>query len=129
MAVDQTEVFISWLDGEEKKKNWTDYELAKSAGISHSVISRARQGILPKWEACEKIANAFGVPPILAYQKAGLLDTDPNTDPWVEEQKYKLKQIPPEMRPMAARVIEGFVEESQEERSLARSRKTKPVKS
>ena len=69
----QANEFIEWLNEKERSKNWSDYELSKRAGISHSVLSRARSGILPKWDACESIANALDVSPILVFRMAGLL--------------------------------------------------------
>ena len=36
----QADTFLEWLDEQENLRNWSDYEVAKNAGISHSVISR-----------------------------------------------------------------------------------------
>lgn len=70
---EKIEKFVRFLDHQLAKKGWTDYQLAKRAGISSSVISHARQGKLPKWDACEKIATALGIPPEMVFRAAGLL--------------------------------------------------------
>ena len=68
--------FIIWLDSELSIRGWTDYKLAKTAGFNHSVISRARMGVIPRWEACAGIAKAFELPVEIVFRKAGLLPAD-----------------------------------------------------
>ena len=70
---ERTEKFIRFLDKELAARGWTDYQLAKRAGISPSVISRARTGTLPKWEASERIAHAFQIPVETVFRMAALL--------------------------------------------------------
>jgi transcriptional regulator with XRE-family HTH domain len=66
--------FIEWLDHGERRMGWTDYQLAKKAKISHSMLSRARNdGIPPKWDALKKIADALDSPPTAAFRAAGLM--------------------------------------------------------
>ncbi len=66
-------MFIDWLDEQLRFKGWNDRQLALRAGISHSVISKARTGNLPKWEACLALAAALDVPAELVFRQAGLL--------------------------------------------------------
>ncbi len=65
--------FIEWVNSVEKSHGWTDNKWTTKAGISASVLSRARQGIIPKWDACLALANAAHLSPITAFRKAGLL--------------------------------------------------------
>lgn len=77
--------FIGWLDALENSKGYTDYEVAKQGGFSHSVLSRARAGIPPGWDVCAKIADVFDVSPITAFRKAGLLPPGPDNEIRFEE--------------------------------------------
>jgi transcriptional regulator with XRE-family HTH domain len=54
--------FIEWLDRELAERGWNDHQLAYHAGISHSVISKARRGTAPRWDACAAIAGALNIP-------------------------------------------------------------------
>ncbi|MBT7069538.1 MAG: hypothetical protein HN975_01445 [Anaerolineae bacterium] len=73
MSMDRVSKFNQWLNDEEEKRGWTDYRLSAEAQISSSVLSRARQGSLPKWDACQSIAKALGISPVIVFRKAGLL--------------------------------------------------------
>lgn len=80
MSLETTTQFINWLDAQEERRGWTDNKLAVNAGISPSVITRARQGILPQWEACKAIASALQIPPEEVFRRAGLLSPKPAQD-------------------------------------------------
>ena len=121
--------FADWLLAELAERHWNQSDLAKNSGLTKQAITNYVGGRFPDTEAIKKIARAFRTKPEKVFRVAIGESAEPSKDEWIEKQMDKLEQIPPEMRPMASRVIEGFVEESQEERSLARSRKTKPVKS
>jgi len=66
-------MFIEWLDEQLKQLGWNDHQLARQAGISHSVISKARAGTTPKWEACVALAAALNLPAEIVFRHAGLL--------------------------------------------------------
>ncbi len=78
--------FIAWLDQKLREHYWTDSQLAQAAGISQSVISRARSGTRPGIEACIAIANAVGSHPIEVIVRAGLVpppaDWTPDREEW-----------------------------------------------
>lgn len=66
--------FFEWLDARMKDFDLTDSQLSKKAGITHSVISRARsghQGI--GWDAAKAIALALNIPPAVILYKLELL--------------------------------------------------------
>lgn len=72
--------FFEWLDARIKDFDLTDSQLARKAGITHSVISRARsghQGI--GWNAGVAIALALNLPPEVVLKKLALLPS-PNHD-------------------------------------------------
>ncbi len=94
MSVSKQEEFIVWLDGELSRRGWSDYQLAKRAQISHSVISRARSGSLPKWGACESIARALGMPTEFVFRKAGLLPSKTYDEAEYEQVAHLFGQLP-----------------------------------
>ena len=78
---ERIELFNRWLTGELKRRGWSDYHLAKKSGLTPSVISRARAGTLPKWDACVKIASGLSLPAEFVFRAAGLLPENPGEDP------------------------------------------------
>jgi hypothetical protein len=73
----QQRIFLTWVKEIENKKNWTDNQWATAAGLSHSIFSKARSGILPRWDACAALADAADVPRDHAFRAAGLMKPDP----------------------------------------------------
>lgn len=88
--------FLKWLNATEDKLGWTDYRFAKEAGISSSVLSRARSNIPPKWDACAALADAAGVPREQVFRAAGLMKPDPKLSPLKEMLIEWLDQLPEE---------------------------------
>ncbi len=65
---------MAWLDDELRKREWSDYRLAKKANLAPSVISKARNNARPMgWKACTAIANALYVPLQTVLELAGYL--------------------------------------------------------
>ena len=77
--------FIDWLNDHLAQRGWSDNQLGQQAGINASTISRARSGIAPGYEACEKIATAFGVPAEMVFRLAGLLPKESKRSPTRDE--------------------------------------------
>ena len=78
---ESAEYFTVWLNHQLRMRGWSDYHLARLAGISPSVFSKARSGSLPRWDACVKIADALDLPAEYVFRQAGLLpieDDDAN---------------------------------------------------
>lgn len=80
MSQDSVQIFNHWLDAILAEKHLNCHELTKKAGISHTVISKARHGKLPKWEACNALALALKVHPVEVFLAAGLLPPQPEFD-------------------------------------------------
>ena len=111
MTPEKTECFIAWLDNKLSEAHLTDSELAKRARMSHSVLSKARKGILPKHEACDKIAHALRVPQVEVYQAAGLIPTPQDLDTDFEQLKNLYGLLPISKRKLVVRFANMLVEE------------------
>jgi transcriptional regulator with XRE-family HTH domain len=90
----QRSEFVIWLDQELLQHGWSDHQLARRAGLSHSVISKARSGASPKWEACEALARALDLPPEIVFRKAGLLSPLSGEPADLEEWRHLLALLP-----------------------------------
>jgi transcriptional regulator with XRE-family HTH domain len=118
MSTERKHDFVIWLDEILTERNWSDNELAKRAGLSHSSISKARSGILPQWEACKAIAHALGVNPILVFRKAGLLPPGPADDVRFEDWKELIPQLDPRDEAFLKQTAQHMIETNQKERGL-----------
>jgi len=108
---EKTDEFIDWLNSELNSRGWTDYELAKRAKISPSVISRARIGSLPKYAACNSIASAMKIPLETVLRKAGLLpeNTSTQSNPEIDELAYLFQQLSAEDRKHILSIARTFL--------------------
>jgi predicted transcriptional regulator len=111
MTLERTELFTAWLNTKLSETGLTDSELAKRANMSHSVLSKARRGILPKYEACAKIAYALRVHPIEVFQIAGLIPTLQNLDTDFEELKHLYDSFPKKKRKIVIKFAKWVAEE------------------
>ena len=81
--------FLAWLDVYLTELGWSDNQLAKKAGISHTVIGKARRHIqVIGWEACFGIARALDLPPEVVLRHAGHLPASPDQDDKADELLY-----------------------------------------
>jgi transcriptional regulator with XRE-family HTH domain len=72
------ESFFTWLEDMMAARDLNDRRLSMRAGISCSVLSKARTSAQPiGFEACLALAKALYVPATLVFQKAGLLPPAP----------------------------------------------------
>lgn len=94
MVDNLAEQFIHWLDSELARMGWNDYQLSLQAGISHSMISRARRGTPPGWDVCEALARALHVPADLVFRKAGLLPDEQEDEAGFERWRKVLALLP-----------------------------------
>ena len=78
MEKDKSQVFLDWLSLRLRERNLTEHQLAKKAGIGHSIFTRARtKGIVPKWDTVYKIARALDVSVYETFRVAGLIPALP----------------------------------------------------
>jgi transcriptional regulator with XRE-family HTH domain len=112
MTQDKVEIFIKWLDSVLADNNLTDNQLAKKAKISHSVFSKVRNdGILPKWEACDKIAHALRIDAVEVFRAAGLIQSLPDLDTDFERLKHAYGTLSKKQRKIAVKLVGILVEE------------------
>jgi transcriptional regulator with XRE-family HTH domain len=120
MSLKAKDEFIAWLDELEKVNGWTDYRLSAETGLSSSVFSKARQGILPKWDALVRIADAFRVSPITAFRKAGLLPPGQEDETTFEDWKQLLSQMTPDDQEELRKIAEMKLNKRQKDGALKR---------
>jgi len=118
MSLQTKDTFIIWLDEMENRMGWTDYRLSAETGLSSSVFSKARQGILPKWDALVRIADAFNISPITAFRKAGLLPPGPADQINFEDWQYLLAKMTPEERDELLQIGTMKIERRQKQEAL-----------
>lgn len=67
-------MFSTWLQGEMGNRRWNSSRLAEESGLSTSMISLLLNGERnPGAGACNAIAGAFKIDPVIVFQAAGIL--------------------------------------------------------
>lgn len=108
MKPEEIERFQNWLQEELDLRNITPNKLAKKAGISHSVFSRVREGKLPKWKTCAKIAAALDIDPAEVFRAASLLTPLSEKEEFCNKIVYMYIRMSPEKKRLAIHILEGF---------------------
>lgn len=126
MSLEAQESFIKWLDKMEGERGWTDYRLSVETGLSSSVFSRARQGLLPKWEALVRISKAFNISPITAFRKAGLLPEGNGEQVALEDWQHLLTQLTPDEEQEMREIVSMKIERRQKAEQAERAKNFKP---
>jgi|GEM_PF-795925 len=103
--------FSEWLTAELINRGWSRSEAARRGKISPSMFDKVINGYSkPGTRFLDGIAQAFGIPPIVVYRKAGLLsevDTDKITfDDWQDILAQLSPEEQEEMRQIAIMKIE-----------------------
>jgi transcriptional regulator with XRE-family HTH domain len=72
-------IFSEWLNEQLKARNWTQAQLAKSAGLGRAVINKIINQFNkhPDPQTCVSIARALKLSPITVFRAAGLLPEEP----------------------------------------------------
>ncbi|NMC34725.1 MAG: helix-turn-helix transcriptional regulator [Veillonellaceae bacterium] len=105
--------FPKWLQEQLDARNITPHKLAKRAGISHSVFSRIREGKLPNWKTCLKIATALDVDPVYVLRIASLLPVLPAPDADFEQLRFQYYRLSPLLRRDAIRILRAIGEDDE----------------
>jgi transcriptional regulator with XRE-family HTH domain len=105
--------FSDWLQSELNKRQWSQAELAYSAGISRAVINKLlNKKTYPQPDTLQAIARALKIPVETVYRVAGLLPEESETDAFVAEIVHKLKLIKnPKRRETALRLLQALIDE------------------
>lgn len=119
MSMNSGQEFIQWLDEQEKRFEYSDYEVAKKGEFSHSALSRARtENIPPGYNICIKIADVFNVSPITVLRKAGLLPAEGDDQIRFDDWQYLLNQLPEDEREDLRLIAEAKLQKIQKQKGL-----------
>ena len=70
--------FPEWLVGQLQDRGWSQRELARRSGISHTTVSEVLSTVRrPTWDFCASIAGALGESPDAVFVRAGLKERPP----------------------------------------------------
>ena len=107
------ENFSNWLQTELDKRQWSQADLAYSAGISRAVVNKLlNKKTYPQPDTLQAIARAFKIPVETSYRAAGLLPEQSEMDDFEAEIVHKLKLIKdPKRRETALRLLNTLIEE------------------
>ncbi|NJN96561.1 MAG: helix-turn-helix domain-containing protein [Anaerolineales bacterium] len=88
----------TWASEATKKRGWSYRELARRAGISHSLISKVfSDDMPPSADFCIKIASALSESPEKVLRLAGILPSSPASDNDTLQELIELaRNLPPE---------------------------------
>jgi transcriptional regulator with XRE-family HTH domain len=87
--------FDEWLTAENKKRNWSQADLARKSGLSAPTISRLMTTVRkPGPDACAAIARAYGYPLDAVYRAAGLLQAERGAVEGEDLIAYLFAQLP-----------------------------------
>jgi transcriptional regulator with XRE-family HTH domain len=109
--------FSDWLQSELDKRQWSQAELAYSAGISRAVINKLlNKKTYPQPDTLQAIARALKIPVESIYRVAGLLPEESETEAFTAEIVHKLQLIKnPKRRKTALRLLEALIAEETNE--------------
>ena len=95
-----SEDFRLWLEQELKRRGLSHGELARRASLAQATVSNVLTGQRnPGCEFCIKVAQAFGLSPVLILVKAGILPSqEPTDDITIQEITELARSLPPEDR-------------------------------
>ena len=121
--------FSEWLTTELTKRGWSRSEAARRGNVSPSMFDKVINGYSkPGTRFLDGIAQAFGVPPIIIYRKAGLLP-DVNTDKITfDDWQDLLVQLSPEEQEEIRQIAVMKIERNRKSEKSARATNSKPKK-
>ena len=108
MKPEEIERFQKWLQRQLNERNLTANQLAKKAGISHSVFVRVREGKLPKAKTCFKIADALDVDPAEVLRAASLISQISEKEEDFNRIVFMFNRLSPEKKRLAINIIRSF---------------------
>ena len=119
MSIDSGQKFVQWLDEQEKRFEYSDYEVAKKGDFSHSALSRARtENIPPGYNICMKIAGVFNISPITVLRKGGLLPAEGGDQIRFDDWQYLLNQLPEDEREDLRLIAEAKLQKVKKQKGL-----------
>lgn len=86
--------FKTWLSEHLEERNWTYADLAKQANVGKSTVSMIMSGQrTPGPDFCLAISDALNVPPVIVFQRAGLLPSEPVDSPSTKQATHLLRVV------------------------------------
>ena len=86
--------FSEWLVAELDQRGWSRSEAARRGDISSSMFDKVINGYAkPGKKFLDGLAQAFEMPPIVLYRKAGLLEPEPDKSELVEQIMQEVHQM------------------------------------
>lgn len=88
------ENFRDWLLNELDKRDWSQSDLAKAAGISRGTLSNilsSSRGVGEK--SLISIGRALRIPPEVVFQAAGILPKQPDKNALIQKIEYILQDL------------------------------------
>ncbi len=110
--------FLVWLNNKIRENDWSQRELAKRAGISHSAIANVMSGLRePTLDFCKAMAKAFNERPETVLRIAGLLPTSVALVDDLDEEEGELielwRSVPPgDAREFLIRLVRMWAKEN-----------------
>lgn len=90
----KTEGFPKWLRERLEERGWTQSDLARRTGVSHSIISRwGTENQDPGARSLVRLAEALDLPVTEVLIGAGILEQEPEADPRLLEVWGKMKRM------------------------------------
>jgi transcriptional regulator with XRE-family HTH domain len=103
--------FADWLREELKKRDWSQADLSKKAGISPSQVTRVLSGERGIGEeSLNAIARALNISPITVFRKAGLLPEEGRQEVSFEDWMYLISQLDPQDEEELRKIAEMKIE-------------------
>lgn len=104
--------FATWLIEELKKKDWSQSDLARRAGVSQVTVSRVlSETRQPGPEFCQGVAQALRIPPEQVFRRAGLLPLKSQQQEGIEELLFYYEQLTPGDQARALTLLRALAEE------------------
>jgi transcriptional regulator with XRE-family HTH domain len=115
--VDRRFNFSVWLQTELDKRQWSQAELARAAGLSRAVINKLLNGkTFPQPTTLSSVAHAFKMPVETIYRAASLLPEITAADSFFAETTYLLQLIKnPQRRATVLNLLKALVDEEANE--------------
>ena len=116
--------FPAWLQDQIDKRNWSQSDLARFAGLNRAVINKALNSqSKPAVETLESIARGLKLSPEVVFRAAGLLPPQTDEDPWVEEMSHNLGKLTGARRAIAESLVRSLIEQEEKEAQPAAAHK------
>ena len=100
---------INWLNTQLEERGWSQRELARRTGLSHTAISTVLNSQRnPGWDFCAAIARTLGEPPENVFRMAGLLPSVSLPAYEAKEVLYLFQSLPEDLRTIALTIMRAL---------------------